>query len=116
MKKKQKSNVDYLNSLISDLKHIQIVPMHKDANNYIYPVLVKNRDSLYKNLYDKNIEAGKHFHQSLNWAEGFGYIKGSCPNAESVVKQILTIPVHFGVSKRRINQIAEIIKKHDDCC
>ena len=27
----------------------------------------------------ENIESGKHFHKSVEWATEFGYIKGECP-------------------------------------
>ncbi len=82
------------------------------ANAYIAPLRVANRDELFDRLLANDIEPGKHFYQSLIWAEEFGYEKGSCPNTEELREQIITVPIHFGVNPNQIDSMCEIIREY----
>lgn len=82
------------------------------ANRYIAPLLVSNRDELFQHLLAEHIEPGKHFYQSLVWAEEFGYVRGICPNTEVLREQIITVPIHFGVSEKQVHKMTEIIKEY----
>lgn len=82
------------------------------ANAYIAPLCVTNRDELFDHLLANDIEPGKHFYQSLIWAEEFGYKKGSCPNTEKLREQIITVPIHFGVKRNQIDRMCKIIRDY----
>lgn len=82
------------------------------ANAYIAPLLVTHRDELFEHLLANNIEPGKHFYQSLVWAEEFGYESGMCPNAEALRERVITVPIHFGVSPKHISTMSEIIMEY----
>jgi len=106
---------DNARALASSLTIAPPVLTDKDANipnYYAFPLLVKNRDMLYEKLLGNNIEPGKHFHKSLEWAQEFGYKKGECEGTEQLVTQILTVPVHYGISKKSIERIASIINEN----
>ena len=108
----QKSNANYLLSqLNSNIKTIR-VNIRDEPNHYVFPILIKNRDQLFAELLENNIESGKHFSKSLIWAQGFGYKLGDCPNTEIIIKQILTLPIHQGVSEKSIKKMAEIVNKY----
>ncbi|MBA7530001.1 UDP-4-amino-4-deoxy-L-arabinose--oxoglutarate aminotransferase [subsurface metagenome] len=107
MNEKQCRNGILLTNLLKEhLKCITDTAITK-LNYYIFPVLVENRDFVYNKLLKKNIETGKHFALSLLWASKFGYKKKSCPNTESVINKILTIPVHFTLNTSQIHRIAK---------
>ena len=80
-------------------------------NYYAFPILIEDRDRLFQKLLASNIEPGKHFHKSIEWASEFGYVKGECPNTEKIIERIITVPNHFGVSENHIIKIAKIINE-----
>lgn len=84
-------------------------PEVSGANRYIVALLVNDRNQLFDDLLAQNIEPGKHFYQSLDWAEEFGYELGGCPNTEVLRKKIITIPVHAGVKPRQIDKIRKTL-------
>ncbi|GAB5525849.1 MAG: hypothetical protein Roseis2KO_37210 [Roseivirga sp.] len=100
--------------LKEELPHmiVENVDTAAKANAYIAPLCVDNRDELFDHLLANDIEPGKHFYQSLIWAEEFGYEKGSCPNTEKLREQIITVPIHFGVKRNQINRMCKIISEY----
>jgi hypothetical protein len=63
------------------------------------PDLIKKRDELIVKYFKQGVELGKHFSQSINWAIEYGYKLKSCPNAENVSQNIVTIPTYYSFSK-----------------
>jgi len=43
----------------------------------------------------KGIEAETHFKNCIRWASEFGYVSGSCPNAERLVGSLVMVPNYF---------------------
>ena len=112
MQIKQTENAKALSSLLKMKSSFLNKTNHNTPNHYALPLLTGKRNKLYDKLLENNIETGKHFHKSLEWASEFGYKKGECPNTEKIVGQILTVPIHFGVSKKTIIKIAKIINEN----
>ncbi len=109
---KQKGNANYLNSLITDEGALTNT-LEGEPNYYIYPVLKKNRDQLFDELLKNNIEPGKHFSKSLTWAKEFGYKEGDCPETEVIINQVLTLPIHSGVSEHTLRKMASVVNRYD---
>ncbi|MBI5077291.1 DegT/DnrJ/EryC1/StrS family aminotransferase [Candidatus Falkowbacteria bacterium] len=70
-----------------------------------YPILVENRDDFIRDL-EKYYDFGIWFTtvagcRSSNFAD-IGYTVGSCPNAERITKQIVSIPTHSRVKPKHI--------------
>ena len=108
----QKSNANSLLSLLkSNIKTI-LGNTRDEPNHYAFPILIKNRDQLFTELLENNIEPGKHFSKSLVWARDFGYEPGNCANTEIIVKQVITLPIHQGVSEKSIKKMTEIVNKY----
>ena len=115
IKQRQTKNAKSLNDLIKNerIKILRDVNEKNVANNYIFPLLVEKRDKLFDVLLENGIEPGKHFHKSLEWASEYGYKEGDCPNSEVIVRNIIAVPIHFGVSKKSLIKIAKIINEHE---
>lgn len=45
----------------------------------------------------RGIEAETHFAHAIDWAKEFGYVSGSCPNAERLTKELLMIPTYYKI-------------------
>lgn len=88
------------------IKHANIKEGHeKKFNYYIFPLLHHKRDSVVSMLLTNGIESGKHFALSIEWAREFGHQNGTCPNAEKLVKKIFTIPCHYSLKEKELDQI-----------
>jgi len=108
----QKDNSDYLSSLLdSSIKTIAI-NNGDEPNNYVFAIRVKERDLLFTELLENNIESGKHFSKSLEWALEFGYKPNACINTEIIINQVITLPIHKGVNKKVIKRMSEIVNKY----
>ncbi len=42
----------------------------------------------------RGVETETHFKNAITWAKQFGYVDGSCPNADKLTKQLLMIPTY----------------------
>ena len=109
---KQKINANYLYSLLKSNIKVVRIPISFEPNFYAFPILIQKREQLFNELLINNIEPGKHFSKSLTWAMDFGYERGNCLNTEVIVKQIITLPIHQGVSKKSIRKMAKIVNKY----
>lgn len=107
-----RSNTLLLRSLIPALSYPSFDSSITCPNHYIFPIMHELRDEIFNDLKNNGITAGKHFQSSIEWAKRFGYSDGTCPNAERIVKKILTLPVHPGVKKNSIKKIASIVNRY----
>ncbi|WP_169432954.1 DegT/DnrJ/EryC1/StrS family aminotransferase [Desulfotignum balticum] len=108
IEKKQRMNGLFVKNQLSDF--YDLARIRPGNNFYIFPLRHKNRDLITSKLFDKGFESGKHFAKAVEWAIGFGYEMGSCPNTEVIVNEIFTIPVHYNLCKNQLNEIIEVVK------
>lgn len=78
-------------------------------NFYILPLLTDSQDIVYRYLLRNDFEPGKHFHKSILWAKEYGYEEGCCKNTEKIISEIITIPAHPGLPRKRIKSLANLI-------
>ena len=50
--------------------------------------------ALQKQYAERGIETETHFKYCIEWAEQFGYVRGTCPKAEELTKHLLMIPTY----------------------
>ncbi len=79
-------------------------------NYYLFPLRSKKRDEVVADLSKMGIESGKHFQNSLIWAEEFGYKKGDCPNTEKIVNEIFTVPSNYKLKEKHLEKIVKNLK------
>ena len=116
--KHQKQIVDFYDKK-GTRSDLVLLPLKKDNRVYMrYPILIKNRDT------DKILRKARKQKIFLNdgWRkativpvdtnqEKMGYISGSCPVAEKVAKNILNLPTHINISKKKARRIVDFLKK-----
>jgi perosamine synthetase len=96
VKNNQKGNA---RKIISEYDINSLVSIYNNSNNeinyFILPCLVKEGKDKHINTFNRNgVEIGGHFSNSILWAKSFGYQEGCCPNAEMIVKSLITIPTY----------------------
>lgn len=88
---KQKRNAEAISNLqfpISNLKYLI------GDNAFMAIVKCENPEGLKKEFANRGVETETHFKNAITWAKQFGYVEGSCPNAEKLVNKLLMIPTY----------------------
>lgn len=63
-------------------------------NAFMAVARCKNPEELKKWYAKRGVETETHFKHAIDWAKEFGYIPGSCPNSERLIKELLMIPTY----------------------
>lgn len=114
---KRRQNARKLASGLKGTKNL-ILPVEKDNCSHVYhqyTIRTPRRDSLRDTLQEKGIGTGTYYplciHQQPLYKE-MGYA-GSFPNSEKAAREVLSIPVHPGLSDADINTVIACIKEWD---
>ena len=96
---------------IKNIKNIKpIIPYELNKSSYwIFGIRTTKRDSLIKFLKKFNIATGVHFYP-LSLQSFFKKYNGECPKAHKIWKSILTLPLHYTLTKDDIDFITTKIK------
>ena len=89
---------------------LQFINSKKNFINvyHIYPVIVKNRDTIKNKLRKKNIQTQIHYKIPIHLQTAFkhlNYKKGDLPVTEFLSKNILSLPFYPGINKKKINYL-----------
>jgi dTDP-4-amino-4,6-dideoxygalactose transaminase len=115
---KRRKNAVYLNERICDKGNVKFTQNSKDRTHvfYLYTVSVgEDRDKLLHGLREKGIGASVYFkipvHKTpLYYSLGYGSKK--LPKTESAAREVISLPVHPGLSEKELDYIAsEFIKQ-----
>lgn len=99
---------------IEDLKLPEIPPPEYFINGYRFTVRAAYRDQLRKLLRDNGTDARMQYGVPLPHFEAFKYLryeKGSFPVTEKLASECLVLPTHDSLSRERIAQISDLIKR-----
>ncbi|WP_298684365.1 DegT/DnrJ/EryC1/StrS aminotransferase family protein [uncultured Methanomethylovorans sp.] len=114
---KRRQNARKLASGLKGSKNL-ILPVEKENCSHVYhqyTIRTPRRDSLRDTLQEKGIGTGTYYplciHQQPLYKE-MGYA-GSFPNSEKAAREVLSIPVHPGLSDADINTVIACIKEWD---
>lgn len=97
------------------LEGIVKTPVEEEGRKHVYHLYViqtENREELQEYLLDKGIQTLIHYPNPahLQKAYGFlGYKPGSLPQTEKVVKRILSLPMHPGLTDEQVDAVIEAI-------
>lgn len=88
---KQKRNAESIINLKSEIINSQYI-----IGSNAFMVIVRSEDpaALKAEFTRRGIETATHFNRCIEWAKQFGYVEGSCPNAEKLSKELLMIPTY----------------------
>ena len=63
-------------------------------NAFMAVVWTEEPETLKKEFVKRGVETETHFKHCIEWAEQFGYKRGSCPKAEELTTKLLMIPTY----------------------
>ena len=92
---------------------VGLVPMTKgiESATHLFQVRVSNRDELMLALNENEIYPGVHYRDNTEYSMyRFGH--GTCPKAALASSEILSLPMHMGVSHADVQRIAALIVQY----
>ncbi len=101
------------------LKNVPGIECPHQENNHkhvfhLYPILVKRRDFLQRQLRGYNIQTGIVYHRPLHLQPAYNdlrYKRGDFPVSENVCRHILCLPMHPALTAKQVKFVTECIKK-----
>ena len=113
---KRSRNAERLTKNLEGTQKIKLPPELKNRKPswYLYTIRIKNetedkRNSIIKQMHEKGIGTEAYYptpiHQMPYYKENFG--KFNLPETEKAAKQVLSLPIHPGVTEEQIDLIAQ---------
>lgn len=110
----RKHIVEHYIKYLSEIKEIKL-PVYKDSitYNYIYfPIITEYRDEIYERLKSENIFCKKYYYPITSEVKCYKDLyKGKTPNALSISKKVLVLPLHRDISVSDLERICTLIKE-----
>ncbi|RCX17328.1 dTDP-4-amino-4,6-dideoxygalactose transaminase [Fontibacillus phaseoli] len=96
-----------------------IVPSDRGDESHVYHLFVVRvdtqiRETLRKQLQKKGILTAVHYPLPVHQTPAFrhlGYDSGTFPVAEQLSKEIISLPMHIGMTERDVQEIAGVVKE-----
>lgn len=95
-----------------------VYPRNSEPVLLRYPLLVNDKPAVLAEAQRAKVEIGDWFSTPIHpvppsqWVK-LGYAGGSCPNAEQISRQIITLPVHAGIDERQAAKTIEFVANMD---
>ena len=105
----------WYNDALNDIEELTLPGVHKDASHvyHLYVVRTGKRDELQQHLTKSGIGTLIHYpippHLQKAYAH-LGFVKGDFPIAESMADHSLSLPIWPGMTKEKVQQVADSIK------
>ena len=95
----------------SELSDLVITPKNRRGHVFHqYTIRCEKRDELRKFLIDRKINTGIYYPSLLFSYPSMNAYKSSCPNAENLIKEVLSLPVHPALSDSDVFEVISSIK------
>ena len=93
--------------------HIGIVPVAPgcESSTHLLQLRVQNRDALMLALNEHQIYPGVHYRDNTEYRM-YTYAQGTCPNSAKASQEILSLPMHMGVTKADVDLVSDLIIRY----
>lgn len=82
-----------------------------ESSRHLFQILINNRDELIAALHEHDIYPGVHYRDNTDYRM-YAYASGSCPKAHQASSQLLSLPMHLGLTFGHIAEIAAVVRKY----
>jgi len=91
----------------------RMVPVAADceSSRHLFQILINNRDELISSLHTHAIYPGVHYRDNTDYRM-YAHASGSCPKARQASSQLLSLPMHLGLTFADIAEIAAVVRKY----
>lgn len=97
---------------LADNELIRIVPVSNgcESSRHLFQIRTERRDQVLMALNEYEIHPGVHYRDNTEY-NLYSYGANTCPNAHLASKEILSLPMHMGVTEHDVKFIADALKK-----
>jgi len=100
---------------LRDSDHLVLPKAPADVEHvyHLYVVRTPLRDALRDYLDGAGVATGIHYPQAVHLQEAYahlGYERGSCPNAETITAEILSLPIFPQLSEPEVEQVTRLVR------
>lgn len=112
----RRTAADMYASLLAGIPGV-IAPTTLPGNEHVwhvYAIRVPARDRVLAHLRENGVGAQIHYPTPIHLTEAFaqfGQGAGSCPNAEQVTTEILSLPIYPGITRTQQERVAEVLSE-----
>lgn len=92
---------------------IRVVPVAPgcESSTHLVQIRVSNRDALMLALNEHEIYPGVHYRDNTEYRM-YEYAHGTCPEAARASQEIISLPMHMGLSKADVDKVCELIIRY----
>lgn len=90
---------------------IRVIPISQgcESSRHLFQVRVDKRDEVLMALNEFEIYPGVHYRDNTEYAL-YSFGAGSCPTAHQISKEVISLPMHMGVTKQDVQFIVDKLK------
>lgn len=92
------------------VRFINIAP-ECESSTHLVQIRVKNRDALMLALNEHQVYPGVHYRDNTEYRM-YAHGQGTCPQAALASQEIISLPVHLGLSKGDVDTVSELVVKY----
>ena len=81
------------------------------TSQHLCVIRIPNRDRIFQALSEKGIETGVHYKPSTWYPMYKKYDRGDLVNTEQAYKEILSLPLHLGLTDDDVFKVCSVIKE-----
>jgi len=114
----RRENAAYLNSHLSDLKHIKTPQNIKGTTPVFHQYTIRVRSDIRENLIDylkdRAIGHGVYYPYAIYKQplyQKLGYAAGLCPEAEKAANEVLSLPVHPALKRHELDAVINAVRE-----
>ncbi|MGY6129501.1 DegT/DnrJ/EryC1/StrS family aminotransferase (plasmid) [Paraburkholderia strydomiana] len=104
---------NWYEELLSGHDNVRLIPIAKgcESSRHLFQIRVKNRDELMLALNEHEIYPGVHYRDNTEYRM-YAHGKGQCPKSQQASNEILSLPMHMGVSRKDVELIASLVTRY----
>lgn len=104
---------NWYEELLGGHANVRLVPITKgcESSRHLFQIRVKNRDELMLALNEHEVYPGVHYRDNTEYRM-YAHGKGQCPKSHQASNEILSLPMHMGVTRKDVELIAGLVKRY----
>ena len=103
---------------LSGIEGVELPPAETAKETPVYHLFViqsERRDQLAAHLEKNGVEASIHYpvpiHLQAPYRATYGYSEGSFPVAERLAEQVLSLPIHPGITEEQVRTVSRLVRE-----
>ena len=98
---------------LSGRSNVVIVPAAPECESaqHLFQIRVQQRDALMLALNEHGVYPGVHYRDNTDYRM-FAFAHGTCPNAASASKEVISLPLHLRMGKSDVDLVSDLIVRY----